>query len=87
MLIIYIIGCVVALMAVCFYEYRDYKRNSNYTYNLCDLLMELTLVITSWIGVVAVIVFVSPGIVMFRNKYLQMQCAKVTRMSNYIWCY
>ena len=51
-----------------FYEYRDYKRNSNYTYNLCDLLMELTLVITSWIGVVAVIVFVSPGIVMFRKK-------------------
>lgn len=67
-LIIYIIGCVVALMAVCFYEHRDYKRNSNYTYNLCDLLMELTLVITSWIGVVAVIVFVSPGIVMFRKK-------------------
>nr|UVX60021.1 MAG: hypothetical protein [Bacteriophage sp.] len=30
--------------------------------------MELTLVITSWIGVVAVIVFVSPGIVMFRKK-------------------
>lgn len=56
-------------MAVCFYEYRDYKRNSNYTYNLCDLLMELTLVITSWIGVVAVIVFVSPGIVMFRKKW------------------
>lgn len=38
MLIIYIIRCVVALMAVRFYEYRDYKRNSNYTYNLCDLL-------------------------------------------------
>lgn len=67
-LIIYIIGCVVALMAVCFYEYRDYKKDSNYTYNLCDLLMELTLVVTSWIGVVAVILLVSPGIVMFRKK-------------------
>ena len=67
-LIIYIIGCVVALMAVCFYEYRVFMWVSNYTYNLCDLLMELILVITSWIGVVAVIVFVSPGIVMFRKK-------------------
>lgn len=49
MLIIYIIGCVVALMAVCFYEYRDYKRNNDRiaiinkvgeSYNRCLELLE-----------------------------------------------
>lgn len=67
-LIIYIIGCVVALMAVCFYEYRDYKRNSNYTYNLCDLLMELTLVITSWIGVMIVVSSSSEDVYRYLTK-------------------
>lgn len=67
-LIIYIIGCVVALMDVCFYEYRDYKRNSNYTYNLCDLLMELTLVISSWIGVMIVVSSSSEDVYRYLTK-------------------